>query len=86
MKKKTEEMFARNALEWAKAPGGRQEFRLKYNLIKLPAPYWVDPNEERLEELLKERMKERNRGDHEKSVKRRRLNGKQPPKHDAGSN
>jgi hypothetical protein len=86
MKEKTEEMFARNALEWAKAPGGRQEFRLKYNLIKLPAPYWVDPNEERLEELLKERMKERNRGDHEKSVKRRRLHGKQPPKHDAGSN
>ena len=84
MKKKTEEMFARNALEWAKAPVGRQEYRLKYNLIKLPPPYWVDPNEKRLSELLKTRMEKREMGSEEKGRKRHRLKGKQKPKYDVG--
>ena len=80
MNRKTEEMFARNALEWAQVPGGRQEYKLRYNLIGLPAPIWVDPNKEALEGLLAIRIERENESKEKKGEKRYRMRHKRPPK------
>ena len=74
MGEKTEEFFARNAIAMYKLPDKeRKSFEVKYNVINLPNPCWVDPNTRNLElALLAKANKIR-------GVIKTRLKGKQKP-------